>query len=121
VTPVDTSSDAAYEQLVSRKWLFAWRCYLTFHLFVVVATAVAMTASRADYIDRGTWRDAAIELGPFLFPLAVIGFPLAYAAPIVIVVLLVQAGTRGSHYAVAALMEFALMPVHFYALLPAVQ
>lgn len=119
--PEDTSSNAAYEQLVSRKWLFVWRCYLTFHLFVVAAMAVTVTASRADFIDRGTWRDVAIALNALLYPIALVGIPLFYVAPIVIVSLLIQARTRGAQFAMGAFVEFGLMMVHFYALLPAVQ
>ena len=74
----DTSSEAAYEELVSRKWLFAWRFYLTIHLLFVVAMAVVTTSGHADYFDRGAWRDVAIPLAPVLYPVALFGFPMMY-------------------------------------------
>jgi hypothetical protein len=118
---VANSDDIAFELASQEQSLHRWRLYLALHLLVVIATAVAMTASRADYFDRGTWRDVAIPLAPISFPLAVVGFPLAYASPLVIVVLLMRAGDRGSRYALAAVVEFALMFTHFYALMPLVQ
>jgi hypothetical protein len=62
-----------------------------------------------------------IPWGRFLGALALLGVPLAYASPVVTVLLLVRAGKSGPKYAVAAFVEAILMAAHFYALLPAVQ
>jgi hypothetical protein len=94
---------------------------LTIHLLFVVAMAVVTTSGHANYFDRGTWRDVAIPLAPVLYPVALFGFPMMYVSPVIIVILLGQARSRGSRYAVAALVEFLLMLAHFYAVLPAIQ
>jgi hypothetical protein len=59
--------------------------------------------------------------GRFYEAFALAGMPLAYASPVVIVVLLMRAGKFGPRYAAPAHIEAILMAAHFYALLPTVQ
>jgi len=80
-----------------------------------------MTAETATHTHRGTWRDVVIPWGDLAYPLAIVGIPLAYVSPVIIVILLVLAMKRGQAYLVLATIETMLMLVHFFAILPSVQ
>ena len=101
--------------------LFRWRAYLILHLLVVAATSAMTIAEGANDDHRNNVHDAIIPWGIAMTPIAVFGILMAYAPPVVIVVLLVKSTRHGLRFVLAAGAEVILMLAHFYALLPLVQ